>query len=64
MSDNFHQLDYLTLQSLFVIKNKAFTEALRMKKPTHELQAIYGELDSIYKLIKEKRALHQKAVFA
>ena len=56
MLDNYSNLDYLDLQTLFVAKNKAFTEALRLKEPSVKLNHLYNELDVIYRLIKEKRA--------
>jgi hypothetical protein len=59
MSDNYSHLDYLDLQTLFVTKNKAFTEALRLKQPSTRLNQLYSELDAIYRLIKEKR-MHLK----
>ena len=57
MSDNYSNLDYLDLQTLFVAKNKAFTEALRLKQPSARLNHLYSELDAIYRLIKEKRTV-------
>jgi hypothetical protein len=61
MSDNYSNLDYLDLQTLFVAKNKAFTEALRLKQPAPRLNHLYSELDTIYRLIKEKRTVMKMA---
>jgi len=56
MPDNYTDLDYFDLQALFIAKNKAFTEALRLRKPAPVLQTLYSELDIIFQLIKEKRS--------
>lgn len=49
-------LDVLSLQSLFIDKNKAFTEALREKKPHKELVVLFSELKEYYRLLHQLKS--------
>jgi hypothetical protein len=48
MQYNFEQLNYLELHSLFVSKNKEFTDGIKAGKKHIELQAIYNGINEVY----------------
>lgn len=48
MQHNFERLDYFELHTLFVTKNKEFTDGIKAGKKHKELQSIYNGIHEVY----------------
>ena len=53
MTSELRPLDQHTLQVIFIVQNKAFTQALRHKKPHAELVELYKNIQETYSQLKQ-----------